>query len=52
MVAGGDIEGRFGTLTFGKFSDDGEGRIAERMGCGACMGDCGGMNTEPEDEVV
>lgn len=49
-VAGGDMDGRFGA--FEKFSVDGEGRIAERIGCGACIGDCGGMKLKPGDDAV
>lgn len=42
--------GRFGT--FGKFIDDGDGNMLGREGCGACMGDCGGMKIEPDEEAV
>jgi hypothetical protein len=43
------MEGSVGAL--GKFSEDGEGRIVERKGCGACIGDCGGMNMELGDDM-
>lgn len=43
------MDGSVGAL--GKFSDDGDGRIVERMGCGACIGDCGGMKEDPGDDT-
>lgn len=44
------MDGRVGAL--GKFIEDGDGKMAERMGCGACIGDCGGMNADPGDDVA
>ena len=38
--------------TFGKFTEEGDGSIVDREGWGACIGDCGGMKAEPEEDVV
>lgn len=32
--------------------DDGEGNTADRMDCGACIGERGDMNIEPDDDAV
>jgi hypothetical protein len=37
---------------FEKFSEEGDGKIVVRMGCGACIGDCRGMNEDPGDDAV
>jgi hypothetical protein len=42
------MDGRVGA--FGKLREDGDGSIAERIGCGACIGDCGDMNAEPDGD--
>lgn len=47
---GGVIEGRLWELE--KFSEDGDGNTVECVGCGACIGDCGGMYIAPEGVVV
>jgi hypothetical protein len=43
------MDGRVGAL--GKFSEEGDGKMAVRRGCGACIGDCGGMKADPDDDV-
>jgi len=50
VAEGGEMEGSVGA--FGKFSEDGDGSIAERMGCGACIGDCGGMKDDVDGDKV
>jgi hypothetical protein len=44
------MEGSVGAID--KFNDEGDGKTVVRMGCGACIGDCGGMNPDPGDDAV
>ena len=50
VAEGGEIDGSVGA--FGKLSEDGDGSIAERIGCGACIGDWGGINVDPDGEAI
>jgi hypothetical protein len=49
-VVGGDIDDRL--RGFGQLREDGEGSVTVCMGCGACIGDGGGMCTDPDDREV
>ena len=46
VVVDGNMDGRL--LGFGKFREAGEGRIVVCM----CCGDCGGMYTDPDDDIL
>jgi aconitase A len=44
------MDGRVGAIE--KLIDEGDGKIVVRMGCGACIGDRGGMYPDPGDDAV
>lgn len=50
VLIGGEIDGRL--VTLGKLIDEGDGNIADRVGCGACNGDCDARKVDPDEDAV